>query len=99
MNDLLRSEEYDFVNSKDKQFIVAFDCEMLKLGYTSNQTIGAGYCWGKKMIIYTKAGVKSKKSYARIYLRDSDLILRMYFSNVDKHKQAIEQAPVIYVSA
>ena len=93
MNDLLRSEEYDFVNSKDKQFIVAFDSEMLKLGYTCNQAIGEGYCWGRKMIIYTKAGVKSKKSYARIYLRDNDLILRMYFSNVDKHKQAIEQAP------
>ena len=45
------------------------------------------------MIIYTKADVKSKKSFARIYLREDDLILRMYFSNVDKHRQAIEQAP------
>ena len=34
MKDLLRSEEYDFVNANDKQFIVAFDSEMLKLGYT-----------------------------------------------------------------
>lgn len=32
MNDLLRSEEYDFVNANDKRFIVAFDSEMLKLG-------------------------------------------------------------------
>ncbi len=48
MNDLLRSEEYDFVNSKDKQFIVAFDSEMLKLGYTCNQAIGEGYCWEGK---------------------------------------------------
>lgn len=93
MNDLLKSKEYDFVNDKDKQFIVAFDSEMQKLGYTCNRTIGEGYCWGKNMIIYTKAGVKSKKSYARIYLRDNDLILRMYFSNVNSQKQAIEQAP------
>ena len=93
MNDLLKSKEYDFVNDKDKQFIVAFDSETQKLGYTCNRTIGEGYCWGKNMIIYTKAGVKSKKSYARIYLRDNDLILRMYFSNVNSQKQAIEQAP------
>lgn len=45
------------------------------------------------MTIYTKASVKSKKSYARIYMRENDLVLRMYFSNVDKHRQAVEQAP------
>ena len=32
MNDLLKSKEYDFVNDKDKQFIMAFDSEMQKLG-------------------------------------------------------------------
>lgn len=93
MKDLLKDEAYDFVSPGDKEFIVAFDTEMNRLGYTCSQTIGDGYCWGRKMIIYTKAGVKSKKSYARIYLRGNDLILRMYFSNVDKQRQAIEQAP------
>lgn len=93
MKDLLKEEAYDFVSSKDKEFIIAFDAEMDRLGYTSNQTIGDGYCWGRKMIIYTKAGVKSKKSYARIYLREDDLILRMYFSNVDKQRPVIEQSP------
>lgn len=93
MKNLLEDVAYSFVCSKDKEFIVAFDAEMNKLGYTCNQTIGDGYCWGRKMIIYTKAGVKSKKSFARIYLRENDLILRMYFSNVDKQRQAIEQAP------
>lgn len=93
MKDLLEDKTYSFVNSKDKEFITAFDAEMNRLGYTCNQTIGDGYCWGRKMIIYTKAGVKSKKSYARIYIRENDLILRMYFSNVDKQRQSIEQAP------
>jgi hypothetical protein len=82
MEDLLKEETYSFVSPRDKKFIIAFDAEMDRLGYTSNQTIGDGYCWGRKMIIYTKAGVKSKKSYARIYLRENDLILRMYFSSV-----------------
>lgn len=93
MKDLLKTSEFDFVGEKDKAFIVEFDCKMEKLGYTCNKTIGEGYCWGKHMIIYTKSGVKSKKSYARIYMRESDIILRMYFSNVNKHAQAIEQAP------
>lgn len=93
MEALLEEEAYRFVSAEDKRFIVAFDNEMNRLGYTCNKTIGDGYCWGRKMIIYTKAGVKSKKSYARIYLREHDLILRMYFSNVDKQRQVIEQAP------
>lgn len=93
MKNLLKREEYRFVCSEDKEFIVAFDAEMNRLGYTCNKTIGDGYCWGRKMIIYTKAGVKSKKSYARIYMREDDLILRMYFSNVDKQRHLIEEAP------
>lgn len=99
MKEILKDEAYSFVSSKDKEFIIAFDAEMNRLGYTSNKTIGDGYCWGRKMIIYTKDGVKSKKSYARIYLRENDLILRMYFSNVDKQRQAIEQAPDYIQSA
>lgn len=93
MKSLLQNETYNFIKADDKDFIIAFDREMKRLGYTCNKSIGDGYCWGKKMLIYTKAGVKSKKSYARIYIRDNDLILRMYFSNVDKQAQYIEQAP------
>lgn len=93
MKELLKNESYNFISLKDKKFIIAFDHEMNKLGYTCNQTIGEGYCWGKKMIIYTKIGVKSKKSYARIYLRENNSILRMYFSDVDKQRHMIEQAP------
>lgn len=46
MKNLLEDEAYSFVCSKDKEFIVAFDAEMNRLGYTCNQTIGDGYCWG-----------------------------------------------------
>lgn len=45
------------------------------------------------MMIYTKSGVKSKKSYARVYLRDEGPVVRFYFSDVDAHRQFIEQAP------
>lgn len=93
MEPLLQDSKFDFVEVADKELIVAFDLAMGELGYTCGSAISDGYCWGKYMIIYTKSGVKSKKSYARIYIRDADVILRLYFSNVDKHRTAIEHAP------
>lgn len=92
MKALLKEEAYDFVGAGDKEFIAAFDAEMERLGYTCNRTIRDGYCWGRSMIVYTKAGVKSKKSFARIYMREDGVVLRMYFSGVDKRRQAVEQA-------
>lgn len=93
MKNLLKDETYDFIKANSKNFIVTFDAEMSRRGYTCGKSIGDGYCWGRKMIIYTKSGVKNKKSYARIYIRDDNLVLRMYFSNIDKQRETIEQAP------
>lgn len=93
MKEVLSQQTFDFVKSCDKDFIVAFDDEMNTLGYTCGGSIGDGYCWGKYMIVYTKAGVKSKKSYARVYIRDEDIVLRLYLSNVDKYSSEIGQAP------
>lgn len=33
MKDLLKDEAYCFVNTKDKEFMVAFDIEMNRFGY------------------------------------------------------------------
>ncbi len=93
MDTILKEPRFDFVSDRDKAFILAFNNEMARLGYTFGDAIGSGYCWGKYMVIYTKSGVKSKNVYARIYIRDSDLVLRLFFSNVDKHDQFIEKAP------
>lgn len=93
MRNLLSKDEYDFISEDNKAFIIAFDAEMEQLGYTSGNVIGPGHCWGRYMIIYTKASVKNKKSYARVYIRDEDIVLRLYLSNVDKHRDVIEQAP------
>jgi len=93
MKGLLAKKNFDFMKPEDKDFIISFDTEMNKLGYTSGGNIENGYCWGRNMIIYTEAGVKSKKSYARIYIRDGDIVLRLYFSNVDKYRDAIERTP------
>lgn len=63
MEDILKEDRFDSISNDDKKFIIAFDNEVTKLG--------SGYVWGKYMIIYRKLGVKSKKVFARIFIRES----------------------------
>jgi hypothetical protein len=93
MDAMLNEARFDFVSNQDKAFILAFNHEMTQLGYDFGGKIGGGYCWGKYMIIYTKSGVKSKNVYARIYMRDERIALRLFFSDIDKHRPYIENAP------
>ena len=93
MEAILQEQQFDFISPHDRQFILAFDAEMTRLGYDCGGRIGPGYCWGKYMLIYTKTGGKSKNVYARIYLRETGIALRMFFSDVDKHRAFIENAP------
>ncbi|HOO97447.1 MAG TPA: hypothetical protein PKV16_06865 [Caldisericia bacterium] len=90
---ILSTDKYDYITQPHKLFIIAFDKQVENLGYTCGGEIGEGFCWGREMIIYTKAGVKSKKSYARIYLRDDGIKLRFYFSKIDSHRSYIENLP------
>ncbi len=93
MEEQLNQETYSFINKKDKDFIVAFDKAIREIGYESGCNIGNGYCWGRYMIIYAKTGVKDKKVAARIYIRDNGIILRLFFTNIDRHSAYIENAP------
>jgi hypothetical protein len=90
---LLKEECFHFIHSNDKQFICNFTNNLESLGYTCNNKIGSGFCWGKYMIIYTKANVSSKKVVARIYIRENDIVLRLFFNNVSKHSAYIENIP------
>lgn len=94
MREVLTQPIYDFISAKDKQFIIAFDDAMQEIGYDSGRSIGTGYCWGRYMLVYTKSGVKDKRVAARIYIRNSGaIVLRLFFSNVDKHREYIDSAP------
>jgi hypothetical protein len=93
MDELLQEERFHFLSNPDKAFIQAFDAEITRLGYNFGGKIGSGYCWGKYMIIYTKTGVKSKAVFARIYIRDNGLVLRLFLNGIDKHRAFIEKAP------
>jgi hypothetical protein len=93
MDALLQESQFRYISPEDKAFIVAFNAEMNRLGYDCGGKIGSGYCWGRHMIIYTKSGVKSKTVYARIYMRDTSILLRLFLNNVDKHHIFIRNAP------
>lgn len=94
MHDFLQDEKFNCITDDHKAFIYAFDDEMDRLGYTFGGNIGSGYCWGKYMLIYTRAGVKSKQVVARIYIRENSLVLRLFLNGVDQHRGFIEGAPV-----
>jgi hypothetical protein len=93
MNYILEEERFDIISNKDKAFILAFNDEMTKLGYDFGNKIGNGFCWGKYMIIYTKSNVKSKNVFARIYIRDASIVLRLFLNKVDNHRVFIENTP------
>ena len=102
---ILEGEKFDFLNEDEKRFIDAFSDELAKLGY-ANDGIQDYVVFGKYKIEYYKAEVKTKKVIARIYIRDGDekiaarwgghglgIVLRLYFTNIDKHRAYIECAP------
>lgn len=91
--DILNEKRFDFMDPKDKDFVSAFDLQMEQLGYSFGNTIGSGYCWGRHMLIYRKAGAKSPNVYARIYIRDRGLVLRLFLNQIDEHLAYIEKAP------
>lgn len=92
MEQILNKEPFDFVNEKNKEFIIAFDRKMKELGYESNGILPY-VCWGKFVTAYKKAGVKSGKCVARFYYRDDCVLFRMYFSRIEDHRGYIENAP------
>jgi hypothetical protein len=93
METILQEARFDFLSAQNKAFILAFDNEMGRLGYTFGRKIGSGFCWGKYMVIYTRAGVKSDAVYARIYMREHEIVLRLFLNKLDKHHLFLEQAP------
>jgi len=94
MKDVINEDRFNIINEADKKFILAFDAAMLDCGWgLETNGLYKGYLWGRFMFIYYKLGVKAKKVAARIYIRENGIILRLYFSNIDKRRAYIENAP------
>ena len=81
-----------FLSAEDREFILAFDAAMKREGYV-NDGIQPYTGWGKHVISYYRAGVKTKRYVARFYLRSDELLFRMYFSDIDRHADEIERLP------
>lgn len=88
----LNEKDCDFISSENKAFIISFTDELKNLGFY-DEGMGNGFCWGKYMIIYRKENVKSKNVYARIYIRDDSICLRLFFNSVTKHAEFISASP------
>lgn len=89
----INEKEFDFISPRDKGFIVDFTQALEEMGYTYGDTIGSGFCWGKYMLIFRKASVKSKNVVARIYIRDNSIVLRLFLNNVSKHSEYLSTTP------
>lgn len=92
MQAVLSENRFNFLSAENKSFILEFDREISDIGYNFGGSIGDGYCWGKYMIIYSKTGMKSKQVAARIYMRESGIILRLFLNKIDKHRAYIENS-------
>lgn len=89
----MAEQHFDFISDRDKLFIIEFTKALDRMGYTYGGEIGSGYCWGKYMLIYRKANVKSKNVAARIYIKEDSIVLRLFFNNVTKHAAYISASP------
>lgn len=89
----MAKQQFDFIQETDRLFIIDFTNALEELGYTYGGEIGSGYCWGKYMLIFRKANVKSKNIVARIYIKDDSIVLRLFLNNVTKHAAFISAAP------
>ncbi|WP_066719618.1 hypothetical protein [Clostridium sp. Marseille-P299] len=92
MKTILEEKRFDIVSEKNKEFILAFNNEITKLGYDFGGNIGSGFCWGEYMVIYSKTGVKNKQVAARIYIRQNSIVLRLFLNKIDKHREYIEKS-------
>ena len=91
--DLLTQSELKYLSRQDQQFIVAFNNAMNHFGYDYGGKIEKGYCWGRHMLIYRKTDAGSKQVYARLYLRESGSVLRLYLNNLNDHRVYLEHSP------
>jgi hypothetical protein len=106
---LLKEERFNFVSKENKNFILEFTKQIKSLDYDFDGDIRNGFERGNYQIIYSLNGIKGSRSIScRIFLRDDgiflsfgkeikfnkSIVLRLYFSNINKHINYIENAPI-----
>ena len=92
IKELLSERRFCIISKPDKAFIIAFDKSMNEIGYDCENIVGSGLVWGVFMIIYGKTDTKNRPCVARIYIRQDGIVLRLFFSTINKHRVYIENA-------
>jgi hypothetical protein len=90
---LLAEREIDIIPESDKEFLLAFDTSMGKLGYDFGAVIGGGSVENPLIINYVKFGTHGGTA-ARIYVSGGKVILRLLPKKLTPHFKYIESAPV-----
>jgi len=99
MCDMLLEDRFNIISGDAKAFILAFDEAMNGLGYDYGDRIGGNVDspdrWdGKFQVVYTKTGAGTRAAvFARLYIWEDRMTLRLYFTDIDKHRAYIENAP------
>ncbi len=89
MPELMREARFCLISDANRSFICAFTEAMERIDFGFGGGIGEGYCWGKYMVIYSKG----KKVAARIFIREGEIVLRLFLNGIDRHRAYIESAP------
>ena len=83
---ILSERRFDHISEPDKNFIIAFDDAMIKQGYDFGDGVGSA-------IKYGKTGTKTRACPAHIEIKEDGIVLRLFLSKVDVHREYIENAP------
>jgi len=89
---ILSQERFNIISDRDRAFIAAFDKEMNAIGYNFIGNLSSVTKYTE--IPYSKGGTsKTIFSRIRIWHENGEIVLRLYFTNIDKCRSYIENAP------
>ncbi len=92
MNPFFDDPQLSYLSATDRRFVARFDEAMKAAGFPDGGRLGPGYCWGRHLVAYAKGRPGSERQVARVYLRDDGITLRLYLSDLDKHRAYLERA-------
>ena len=93
MESFLAERRFNLISAPEKEFIIAFDKAIKIFGYDFGDAIISGNVWSPMVIIYGKTDTKSRPCAARIYIKETGILFRMFLRKVDAHRKYIENAP------
>ena len=92
MPDFLQNNRFGFISAGDKEFISRLRRRDEQARIRFWRQDWQRLLLGKIHDDLYKNGGKSKQVYARIYIRDDGIALRLFLNDIDKHRGYIEKS-------